>query len=97
MRVAIISETFLPKVDGIVKVTCLLLDHLSKRGVNALVIAPRYGESARPGKIRRAASSEIWSAQDDHLRQGRRPAKDARPQKEVGTQPRRWRHYRATP
>jgi len=47
MRVAIISETFLPKVDGIVKVTCLLLDHLSKRGVNALVIAPRYGESAR--------------------------------------------------
>lgn len=47
MRVAIITETFLPKVDGIVKVTCLLLDHLAKRGVEALVIAPRYGESAR--------------------------------------------------
>ena len=46
MRVAIISETFLPKVDGIVKVTCLLLDHLSKRGVDALVIAPRYGEGS---------------------------------------------------
>ncbi len=43
MRVAIISETFLPKVDGIVKVACLLLDHLSKRGIEALVIAPRYG------------------------------------------------------
>lgn len=47
MRVAIITETFLPKVDGIVKVTCLLLDHLSKRGIEALVIAPRYGDNAR--------------------------------------------------
>ena len=47
MRVAIITETFLPKVDGIVKVTCLLLDHLSKRGIEAMVIAPRYGESRR--------------------------------------------------
>ena len=43
MRVAIITETFLPKVDGIVKVACLLLDHLSRRGIEALVIAPRYG------------------------------------------------------
>lgn len=46
MRVAIISETFLPKVDGIVKVACLLLDHLSQRGIEALVIAPRYGDRA---------------------------------------------------
>lgn len=43
MRVAIITETFLPKVDGIVKVICRLLDHLSKRGIEAMVIAPRYG------------------------------------------------------
>ena len=47
MRVAIITETFLPKVDGIVKVTCLLLDHLSRRGIDAMVIAPSYGENAR--------------------------------------------------
>jgi len=47
MRVAIITETFLPKVDGIVKVTCLLLDHLARRGIEALVIAPRYGEGQR--------------------------------------------------
>jgi glycosyltransferase involved in cell wall biosynthesis len=45
MRVAIITETFLPKVDGIVKVTCLLLDHLAKRGIDAMVIAPSYGAS----------------------------------------------------
>ena len=44
MRVAIITETFLPKVDGIVKVACLLLDHLMKRDIEAMVIAPRYGE-----------------------------------------------------
>lgn len=47
MRVAIITETFLPKVDGIVKVTCLLLDHLARRGIEALVIAPRYGADER--------------------------------------------------
>ena len=47
MRVAIISETFLPKVDGIVKVACLLLDHLRARGIEALVIAPRYGDVPR--------------------------------------------------
>lgn len=47
MRIALVSETFLPKVDGIVKVACLLLDHLSARGVEAMVIAPRYGENQR--------------------------------------------------
>ncbi len=43
MRVVLVSETFLPKVDGIVKVACLLLEHLSRRGLEAMVIAPRYG------------------------------------------------------
>ena len=45
MRVAIVSETFLPKVDGIVKVACLLLDHLTARGIEVMLIAPRYGEN----------------------------------------------------
>ena len=44
MRVVIVTETFLPKVDGIVKVACLLLDHLAKRGIDAIVVAPRYGD-----------------------------------------------------
>ena len=44
MRVAIVTETFLPKVDGIVKVACLLLDHLRERGIEAMVIAPHYGD-----------------------------------------------------
>ena len=49
MRVAIVTETFLPKVDGIVKVACLLLDHLEKRRVQAMIVAPRYGDLQRYG------------------------------------------------
>jgi glycosyltransferase involved in cell wall biosynthesis len=44
MRVAVFTETFLPKTDGIVRVVCLLLDHLKKRGVEACVVAPRLGD-----------------------------------------------------
>ncbi len=40
MRVALFTETFLPKIDGIVTVVCLLLDHLHNRGVDFMVVAP---------------------------------------------------------
>lgn len=40
MRVALFTETFLPKVDGIVTVVCLLLDHLAERGVESVIVAP---------------------------------------------------------
>ena len=43
MRVALFTETFLPKIDGIVTVMCLLLDHLEKRGIEAVVVAPKMG------------------------------------------------------
>jgi glycosyltransferase involved in cell wall biosynthesis len=43
MRVALFTETFLPKIDGIVTVTCLLLDHLAKRGVESVIVAPTNG------------------------------------------------------
>ncbi len=43
MRVAVFTETFLPKIDGIVTVVCLLLDHLHKRGVDFMVISPHLG------------------------------------------------------
>jgi len=46
MRVALVTDTFLPKVDGIVTVICLLLDHLAARGVEAAVFAPRIGRVA---------------------------------------------------
>src|SRR5215216_2978943 len=43
MRVALFTETFLPKVDGIVTVVCLLLDHLTRRGIETVVVAPKMG------------------------------------------------------
>lgn len=43
MRVAVFTETFLPKIDGIVTVVCLLLDHLTKRGIETVVVAPKMG------------------------------------------------------
>ncbi len=40
MRVALFTETFLPKRDGIVTVICLLLDHLARRGIESVLVAP---------------------------------------------------------
>lgn len=40
MKIAIFTETFLPKVDGIVVKVCRLLEHLQKQGHEALVFAP---------------------------------------------------------
>jgi phosphatidylinositol alpha 1,6-mannosyltransferase len=45
MRIAIFTETFLPKVDGIVNTLCHLLEHLVVRGHQALVFAPEGGPS----------------------------------------------------
>lgn len=47
MRVALVTDTFLPKVDGIVTVLCLLLDHLAARGIETAVFAPRIGPIAQ--------------------------------------------------
>ncbi|MBZ0282785.1 MAG: glycosyltransferase family 1 protein [Anaerolineae bacterium] len=43
MRVAFFADTFLPKIDGIVTVMCLLIDHLETRGIETAVIAPKLG------------------------------------------------------
>lgn len=43
MRVAFFTETFLPKIDGIVTVTCLLLDHLERCGIETVIVAPKMG------------------------------------------------------
>ena len=40
MRIALFTETFLPKLDGIVSILCLALRHLRDRGHQALVIGP---------------------------------------------------------
>ncbi|WP_298904450.1 glycosyltransferase family 1 protein [uncultured Nostoc sp.] len=40
MRIALFTETFLPKVDGIVTRLCHTVDHLQRSGNQVLVIAP---------------------------------------------------------
>ncbi len=40
LRVAIFTETFLPKLDGVVTITCLTLDHLRSIGAEAIVFSP---------------------------------------------------------
>ncbi len=45
MRVMLFTETFIPKVDGIVTVLRLLIDRLTARGIQTLVAAPRLGDN----------------------------------------------------
>jgi glycosyltransferase involved in cell wall biosynthesis len=45
MRIALFTETFLPKVDGIVNTLCHLLDHLALRGHTSVLFAPEGGPS----------------------------------------------------
>jgi len=40
LRLAIFTEIFLPKVDGIVTVTCILMDHLRDVGAEVILFAP---------------------------------------------------------
>ena len=44
MRIALFTETFLPKMDGIVRVVLRLLDHLNESGIETMVFCPKLGE-----------------------------------------------------
>ena len=46
MRIAIFTETFLPKIDGIVNTLCHLLDHLAEHGHQSILFAP-MGDSTQ--------------------------------------------------
>ena len=46
MRIAIISEVFLPKIDGVVNRTLNLIRQLPRHGDELLIVCPR-----RPGAI----------------------------------------------
>ncbi len=43
MRIALFTETFLPRVDGVTNTLCRLLDHLARRGHTSMLFAPEGG------------------------------------------------------
>lgn len=49
MRIALITETFLPNVNGIVTTLCRLLEHLQNEGHEALLFAPQGAPESYAG------------------------------------------------
>ena len=61
MRVAIVTENFLPKLDGVTRTLAMLLEHLRRRGHQAILIGPegsprRYAGFPRLRRARIAAA-----------------------------------------
>ncbi|MFN8482282.1 MAG: glycosyltransferase family 1 protein [Anaerolineae bacterium] len=56
MRVALFSEVFMPKVDGVVTTLRYLLDHLALRGHTSVLFAPEGGPN-------RYARTVVWGLQ----------------------------------
>ena len=49
MRVAVVTENFLPKLDGVTRTLAMLLEHLRRRGHQAILIGPEGRHGATPG------------------------------------------------
>lgn len=49
LRVAVFTETFLPKIDGIVSILCLMLQRLQEKGHTVILFGPAGGPPAYAG------------------------------------------------
>ncbi len=55
MRIALVTENFLPKLDGVTRTLAMLLEHLEREGHNVIVLGPE-------GSPRRYAGARIYCA-----------------------------------
>jgi glycosyltransferase involved in cell wall biosynthesis len=55
MRVALVTENFLPKLDGVTRTLAMLLEHLQRRGHQAIVLGPQ-------GSPRHYAGARVFGA-----------------------------------
>ena len=62
MRIAIITENFLPKLYGVTRTLAMLLEHLQWAGHQALVLGPESG-SPIPENDGGVRSTSVWSTE----------------------------------
>jgi phosphatidylinositol alpha 1,6-mannosyltransferase len=62
VRVAVVTESFLPHVDGVTNTVCRVLEHLRAEGHQALVVAPNPGPRAAADAPRVYADAPVlWA------------------------------------